>query len=90
MYYIKGRGWFVVRDSARKHGISDGDMCHAIAHSIVVLVVDRGPRGRAIHLGASPPGRLLEVVTVDEGEGKLLIIHAMAMRPKFMRYLTRW
>ena len=68
MYYIKGHGWFVVRDSARKHGISGGDMCHAIAHSILVLVVDRGPRGRAIHLGASPSGSLLEVVTVDEGD----------------------
>lgn len=90
MYYIKNHGWVAVRDSARKHGVADDDMCHAIAHSMVVLVVDRGPRGRAIHLGASPSGRLLEVVTVDEGEGTLLIIHAMAMRPTFMRYLARW
>jgi hypothetical protein len=42
MYYIKGRGWFVVRDSARKHGISDGDICHAIGQAMVVLTVDEG------------------------------------------------
>ena len=40
--------------------------------------------------GACRSLRLADGVTVDEGEGKLLIIHAMAMRPKFMRYLTSW
>lgn len=90
MYYINGHGWFVVRESARKHGVADDDILHAVAHAMVVLAVSRGARGRALHLGASSSGRLLEVVTVDEGEGEFLIIHAMAMRPKFTRFLSRW
>ena len=88
MYYIKGHGWFVVCDSARKHGVSDEAMCHAIAQAMVVLTVDEGYRGRAMHLGPDAAGRLLEVVTVATTVGAQLIIHAMPVRRKFLRFFN--
>ncbi len=88
MYYISGHGWFMVRDSARKHGISDDDMCHAVAQAMVVLGVTPGPQGRSVHLGADPTGRLLEIVSVGRASGRRVIIHAMPMRRKFRTYLS--
>ena len=89
MYYIKGHGWFVIRDSARKHGVTDGDMCHAVAQAMVVLTVDEGFEGRAMHLGPDAVGRLLEVVTVAQSVGAQVIIHAMPMRRKFLMYFDQ-
>lgn len=88
MYYIKGHGWFVVRDSARKHGVSDEAMCHAIGQAMVVLTVDEGYRGRVVHLGPDAAGRLLEVVTVATTVSAQVIIHAMPIRRKFLRYFN--
>lgn len=88
MYYIKGHGWVEIHRSARKHGISDHDMCHAVAQAMVVLGVTPGPQGRSLHLGADSTGRLLEVVSVGRASGRRLIIHAMPMRRKFRTYLS--
>ena len=87
MYYIKGRGWFVVRDSARKHSVADDDILHAVAHAMVTLPrVDRPPGG-TLHLGPVGAGRLLEVVSVRE-EGEVhRVIHAMPMRRGYERHL---
>ena len=87
MYYIKGRGWFVVRDSARKHSVADDDILHAVAHAMVTLPrVDRPPGG-TLHLGPDGAGRLLEVVSVRE-EGEVhRVIHAMPMRRGYERHL---
>ena len=89
MYYIKGHGWFVVRDSARKHGVADDDICHAIGQAMVVLTVGKGYEGRAMHLGPDTAGRLLEVVTVAGSVGAQVVIHAMRMRRKFLMYFDR-
>ena len=89
MYYIKGHGWFVVRDSARKHGVADDGICHAIGQAMVVLTVGEGYEGRAMHLGPDTAGRLLEVVTVARAVGAQVIIHAMPMRRKFLMYFDR-
>jgi len=88
MYYIRGHGWFDILDSARKHGVSDEAMCHAIGQAMVVLTVDEGYRGRAMHLGPDAAGRLLEVVTVASTVGTQVIIHAMPMRRKFLRFFN--
>jgi hypothetical protein len=84
MYDIKGHGGFVVRDSARKLGVSDGDMCHAVAHAMVR--VDRPPGG-TLHLGPERAGRLHEVVSVREGGDVHRVIHAIPMRRGYERHL---
>jgi hypothetical protein len=64
-------------------------MVHAIAQAVVVMVMDSGPRGRTLFVGADGNGRPLEVVTVTESDGSLLVVHAMPLRRKFERYLSQ-
>lgn len=67
-----------VADSARKHGIADADMEHAVRNAIRVL--DQGDRD--LYIGTDFSGRLLEVVALDD-DGAPVIIYAMRLRPKF-------
>jgi hypothetical protein len=66
-----------IYDSARKHGVSDEDMAHAIANALVVADDDEG---KVLYLGPDPSGNLLEVVSVEREKGDEVVIHAMAMR----------
>ena len=82
-----GQGYLVVvesADSARKHGVLDEDMQHAIRHPVRVVPGD----GRDLVIGADRSGRLLEVVILDDDpEQEPIVIHAMTLRAKFHRYL---
>jgi len=74
-----------IADSARKHGILDQDMQHAISHPLRVVPGD----GRDLVIGADRSGRLLEVVILDDDpEQEPIVIHAMTLRAKFHRYLN--
>jgi hypothetical protein len=73
-----------IADSARKHGIRDGDMLHAIRHPARVVLGE----GRDLVIGADRSGRLLEVVVLDDDpDEEPIVIHAMPLRPKFHRFL---
>jgi hypothetical protein len=73
-----------IADSARKHGIRDEDMLHAIRHPARVVPGD----GRDLVIGADRAGRLLEVVVLDDDpDEEPIVIHAMPLRPKFDRFL---
>jgi predicted GNAT family acetyltransferase len=72
-----------IADSARKHGIADADMLHAIRNAL--RAVDQGDR--TLYIGADRNGRLLEVVVLDEDEEDLAVIHAMPLRRKFYNQL---
>ena len=88
MYYIKGHGWFDIRDSARKHGVGDGDILHVLAHAVLrLMAMDESP-GVTLHLGADSAGRLTEVITVRATDDVGRVIHAMPMRRKYVSYLT--
>ncbi|MGH9067534.1 MAG: hypothetical protein ACRD0J_08615 [Acidimicrobiales bacterium] len=71
-----------ITDDARKHGIADLDMEHAVRNPIRVL--SQGDRD--LYIGADRTGRLLEVVVLDD-DGEPVVIHAMALRPKFYDHL---
>ncbi len=73
-----------IADSARKHGVLDEDMQHAIRHPVRVIPGD----GRDLVIGADRSGRLLEVVILDDDpDQEPIVIHAMTLRAKFRRYL---
>lgn len=76
-----------VDPSARKHGVADTDMAHAVTlhlYSGVVLDVDQvAPPWRVLYLGPDRAGNLLEVVVLERDDGTELVIHAMKMRPKY-------
>ena len=73
-----------IHPSARKHGIADEDIEHAMEHAMVIEHQDDDTR---LYLGPSRSADLLEVVTIVRDDGSELVIHAMRMRPKYQRLL---
>jgi len=72
-----------IADSARRHAVTDDDIRAAV--SVPLRVVRQGD-DRVLVIGADTAGRLLEVVVLDPDD-EPVAIHAMALRPKFYRYL---
>lgn len=73
-----------VYESARKHGVADADMLHAVDHALAVEDAGEEP-DRWLVIGPDRAGNLLEVVVMTTAEGQQLAIHAMPMRTKFQR-----
>ena len=66
--------------SARKHGISDEDMQHALRHHLRAFPGDEP--GFTMFVGPSTTGELLDVGVVARDD-QARIVHAMPARPKF-------
>jgi hypothetical protein len=66
--------------SARRHGIADEDIRHAVEHA---LAVGEHEDGEVVYLGPDRASNLLEVVTVMRDDGTEIVIHAMRMRSKY-------
>ena len=75
-----------ITGSARKHGISDEAMLHAVRHPIRLIQQDYDGEERLLIIGADFSGRLLEMVVVPADE-PTRIIHADVCRPKLYDYL---
>jgi hypothetical protein len=73
-----------IHDSARKHGIVDEDVFHAMENAMAIDDRDDDTR---LYLGAARNGNLLEVVSVRRDDGSELVIHAMMMRAAYSRLL---
>jgi len=73
-----------VHASARKHGVDDEDIEHAVRNAMAVD--DQGDDTR-LYLGPARSGELLEVVTIVRDDGSELVIHAMKMRSEYRRLL---
>ena len=69
-----------IKESARKHGVSDGDMLHALRH--YWRHFDTSDPAVALFVGPSLTGAPLEVAVVSRG-GRAAIIHAMRARRKY-------
>ena len=65
-------------ESARKHGISDDSMRHALRHS-VAQTHDPEDDAMDLFLGPDPAGNLIEVGVLNRDDGPN-IIHAMPGR----------
>lgn len=72
--------------SARKHGVVDEDIHHAIDHALAIEDAGEDP-DRWLVIGPDRAGNLLEVVVLMTTEGTQLTIHAMPIRTKFRRLL---
>ena len=66
--------------SARKHGIADQDMLHALRNAIVEVLDD----DIVMIIGPNRHGNLIEVAIVKSGNN-YLIVHAMQAREKYLR-----
>ncbi len=63
-------------------------MLHAVANARAVEDAGEDP-DRWLVVGADSTGNLLEVVVMLTAEEEQVIIHAMALRPKYRRLLER-
>jgi hypothetical protein len=70
--------------SARKHGIDDLDIAHAVDHA---LATGDDDDGKVLHLGPDRAGNLLEVVSVLRDDGTEIVVHAMRMRRIYESFL---
>jgi hypothetical protein len=73
-----------VHVSARKHGLADEDIEHAVEHAMTIDDQDDDTR---LYLGPARSANLLEVVTLVRDDGSELAIHAMTMRAKYRQLL---
>jgi hypothetical protein len=72
---------YEVAEAARKHGIADADMRHAIRMQFRAI---RQSSNRELIIGADRTGRLMEIVILDATEHEPpCVIHAMELRKKF-------
>lgn len=73
-----------IHPAARKHGIPDADIEHAVDHA---MAIDDLGDWKRLYLGPARDAALLEVVTLARSGGAEMAIHAMKMRPKYRRTL---
>ncbi len=74
-----------IHPSARKHGIADEDIEHAVRNA---MSIDEQPDDVCLYIGPARDATLLEVATIVRSDETELAIHAMRMRPKYERLLT--
>lgn len=78
-------GTIEIADSARKHGVLDDDMLHAVHNPWRWIDQEEG---RVLIIGPDRAGNWLEVVVLDP-DGDPAIIHANKARGKFLNVFTR-
>lgn len=74
--------------SARRHGVADEDIVHAMDHALVIA--DYEDDERCLYLGPNRTGNLLEVISVGTVDGVEIVIHAMPMRPMYLPLLEQF
>jgi hypothetical protein len=75
-----------IHPTARRHGIRDDDMLHAVEHALAIEDLGDDP-DRCLVIGPDRAANLLELVVLITAEGTDMIIHAMPMRPAYRRLL---
>ncbi len=76
--------WMRITRSARRHGISEEAIRHAVNNAVRMVEVDDG----LFFIGADASGQMLELVARSTEAGELVVFHAMSLRPiNATRYL---
>lgn len=73
-----------IGEPARKHGVTDADIWHAVRSAMRRVVLEEE---LTMLIGPAADGALLEIGVLDLDGEDPVIIHAMALRPKFYRFL---
>lgn len=69
---------------ALRHGVAEPDALHAVRNAMRRIIMDED---LTMLIGPAAAGRLLEVGVLDLDGADPVVIHAMALRPKFRRFL---
>lgn len=75
-----------IHSSARRHGIADDDILHAIEHAMVVDDLGEDP-DRWLVIGPDRATNLIEVIVLVTAKGDEVIIHAMSLRAVYRKLL---
>jgi hypothetical protein len=73
-----------IGEPARKHGVSDADIWHAVRTAVRRITMDEG---LVMFIGAASDGSSMEIGILDIDGDDPVIIHAMPLRTKFYRFL---
>jgi hypothetical protein len=76
-----------IHRTARKHGVADADLHHAVDHALYAGDIEGEAPLRVLYIGPDRAGNLLEVVAIERDDGSELAIHAMKMRRRYRRLL---
>lgn len=75
----------VILDSARKHGVADKDMLHALRNTMDSFP-DQGDWALTVAVGPARNGVTMLEVGFDLDEtGRQIVVHAMNARRKYLR-----
>jgi hypothetical protein len=79
-----------IHRSARKHGIDDSAIRHALDHAIAVIDLDPdADPPKVLTIGPDKAGNLLEIIWLELADDVNLVIHAMPLRPTFYDLLPQ-
>jgi len=78
-----------IHRSARRHNVADDDIEHALVNGLVhvELAPDSDPP-KFLCIGPNRAGTFLEVIWLELADDRMLVIHAMNLRPIFHGLLT--
>lgn len=78
-----------IHRSARRHHIADDDIEHALANGLVDVALEpEADPPKFLCIGPSRAGTLLEVIWIELADERMLVIHAMKLRPIYYDLLT--
>lgn len=83
-----GRSLVIIRQSARKHGITDDDIRAALATPLLSGPLDDDHPQRMLTLGFDSQARVLELVVLNYDDGSTEVIHAMKARRTYLDLLN--
>lgn len=69
---------------ARKHGVADTEIWHAIRNAMRRVVMDEQ---LTMLIGPASDGTLMEIGVLAIDGDDPVVVHAMALRPRFHRFL---
>ena len=79
-----------IHRSARKHGIDDAAILHALNHAITVIDLDpEADPPKVLAIGPDYAGNLLEIIWLEFADAVSLVIHTMPLRSTFYDLLPQ-
>jgi len=85
-----GWEWLEIHPSAKRHGVANADIAHAVRNAVVVASIDpEADRPKELLIGPDRSGRLLEVIWIHRSANRWMLIHAMPLRRTFMGRLPQ-
>ncbi len=82
-----GRSLVIIRQSARKHGITDDDIRAALATPLLSGPLDDDHPQRTLTLGFNSQASVLELVALHYDDGSTEVIHATKARRTYLDLL---